>query len=257
MEPAEQSFFTSETSIVRKIWGTPDVVLFIFAGASAEFALNKSVDWLYFTGKLPADPIGRLFSTVAYAKQIVFAKKATAEHTISSIKDIHVHVENARGMDIPQWAYRDVLFMLIHYSIASYTLLERNLTEAEKEEVHKVFISVGRGMQIEGLPSSFIAWQPVHAQHLKDHLQHTALTADLFKQYRKHLGYFRFLLLLQCQSMVAPRHVKTLLGLKTYWLTKAMLWTYKLFRSRSQHLLKLVLPPKYRKKQYWQYLHHH
>lgn len=52
-------YFVSRFSIVRKIWGKSDTVLFIFAGASAEFALNKAVDWFYFTGKLPADPIGR------------------------------------------------------------------------------------------------------------------------------------------------------------------------------------------------------
>ena len=39
MEP-----FVKENSIVREIWGKSDTVLFIFAGASAEFALNKAVD---------------------------------------------------------------------------------------------------------------------------------------------------------------------------------------------------------------------
>ncbi|MFN5477681.1 MAG: hypothetical protein ACK484_13915 [Sphingobacteriales bacterium] len=60
--------FTPQDSIVRRIWGKSDTVLFIFAGAAAEFALNKAVDWLYFTGKLPSDPIGRLFSTVSMPK---------------------------------------------------------------------------------------------------------------------------------------------------------------------------------------------
>ena len=57
-------FFVKSDSIVRKIWGKSDTILFIFGGAAAEFALNKAVDWLYFTGKLPSDPLGRLFSTV-------------------------------------------------------------------------------------------------------------------------------------------------------------------------------------------------
>jgi hypothetical protein len=65
--------FVRKHSIVRKIWGNADTILFIFAGASAEFALNKAVDWLYFTGRLPSDPLGRLFSTVAYARMIVFS----------------------------------------------------------------------------------------------------------------------------------------------------------------------------------------
>src|SRR5690349_24374121 len=66
--------FVQQDSVVRKIWGKGDTILFIFAGAAAEFALNKAVDWLYFTGRLPADPLGRLFSTVSYARKIVFSE---------------------------------------------------------------------------------------------------------------------------------------------------------------------------------------
>src|SRR5437764_15377617 len=76
-------------SIVRKIWGKSDTILFIFAGAAAEFALNKAVDWLYFTGRIPKDPIGRLFSTVEYARHIVFASKEEAEAAIDKITAIH------------------------------------------------------------------------------------------------------------------------------------------------------------------------
>ena len=43
-------YFVEPNSIVRRIWGKGDTILFIFAGASAEFALNKAVDWLYYTG---------------------------------------------------------------------------------------------------------------------------------------------------------------------------------------------------------------
>src|SRR5215216_2819041 len=125
-------YFAAPDSIVRKIWGQPDVTLFIFAGASAEFALNKAVDWLYFTGKLPSDPIGRLFSTVSYAKAIVFSEKEAAYAAIDRISAIHSSIEKARDFAIPDWAYRDVLFMLIYYSIASFELLERPLTEKEK-----------------------------------------------------------------------------------------------------------------------------
>src|SRR5690348_1100680 len=117
-------YFVEKNSVVREIWGKSDTVLFIFAGAAAEFALNKAVDWLYFTGKLPADPIGRLFSTVRYARSIVFSSMDDAHKAIDTIRRIHTAVEENRGSHIPDWAYRDVLFMLIHYSIASYELLE-------------------------------------------------------------------------------------------------------------------------------------
>jgi len=70
-----QTDFVERNSIVRRIWGDPDLVLLIFAGSAAEFALNRSVDWLFFTGEIPRDPVGRLFSTVRYAQDIVLQMK--------------------------------------------------------------------------------------------------------------------------------------------------------------------------------------
>src|SRR4051794_22540292 len=136
-------FFVAKDSIVRKIWGKSDTILFIFAGSAAEFALNKAVDWLYFTGRLPADPIGRLFSTVSYARAIIFSEREEALRAIDKITSIHSAIEKSRGSVIPDWAYRDVLFMLIHYSVASFELLERKLTAEEKEEVYNVFYRTG------------------------------------------------------------------------------------------------------------------
>ncbi|MGA9326672.1 MAG: oxygenase MpaB family protein, partial [Salegentibacter sp.] len=145
-------YFVEKDTVVRQIWGKSDTILFIFAGASAEFALNKAVDWLYFTGRLPADPLGRLFSTVSYAQTIVFAEKQAALAAIDKMAAIHAGVESKRGKSIPDWAYRDVLFMLIDYSIRSFELLERKLDLSEKEEVFSVFFRVGQRMNIKDLP---------------------------------------------------------------------------------------------------------
>ena len=142
--------------------------LFIFAGASAEFALNKAVDWLYFTGKLPSDPLGRLFSTVRYARRIVFSSMDEAHTAIDTMRQIHTAVEQNRGSSIPDWAYRDVLFMLIHYSIASYELLEEKLSDEEKEEVYNVFYRVGARMGLKELPLTYIEWLPVREAHLME-----------------------------------------------------------------------------------------
>ncbi|MBW3607880.1 MAG: DUF2236 domain-containing protein, partial [Actinobacteria bacterium] len=62
--------FVGPGSIVRRVWGDADLVLLVFAGAAAEFALNRAADWLFVTGALTADPLGRLFSTAAYAQRI-------------------------------------------------------------------------------------------------------------------------------------------------------------------------------------------
>jgi hypothetical protein len=78
------SAFVRRDSIVRKIWGDADTVLLVFAGAAAKFALNRAVDWLFFTGKLTNDPIGRLFTTAAYAQHIVFADETAAARRVHS-----------------------------------------------------------------------------------------------------------------------------------------------------------------------------
>ena len=200
-------FFVAQGSIVREIWGDSDTILLIFGGAAAEFAVNKSVDWLYFTGKLPKDPIGRLFSTVTYAQQIVFSDRATAMAAIEKINLIHRHVEAARGYNIPQWAYRDVLYMLIDYSIRSFELLNRTLTFAEKEEIFDVFIEMGLAMSIKDLPDTFAAWTQMREQALADNLEWGNYSKDLYKQYKRALGNVRYRVLINVQKTLVPAAV--------------------------------------------------
>ena len=236
--------FVEKKSIVRKIWGKSDTVLFIFAGAAAEFALNKAVDWLYFTGKLPSDPIGRLFSTVRYARMIVFAPADEANKAIDTIKNIHTAVEKNRGFSIPDWAYRDVLFMLIHYSIAAYELLEKKLSADEKEEVFNVFYRVGSGMELKGLPETYLEWLPSREEHLINDLQKSNYTEDLFKQYKKHLGAMRFKVLIEGQKLVVPERVKQLLQFSDFSLLTPVVPFYKISRlMKMDWLLKNILLP--------------
>lgn len=237
-------FFVEKNSVVRKIWGKSDTVLFIFAGASAEFALNKAVDWLYFTGKLPSDPLGRLFSTVKYASRIVFSSMDEAHKAIDILRQIHSAVEQNRGSFIPDWAYRDVLFMLIHYSIASYELLENKLSYEEKEEVHNVFYRVGQRMGLKELPLSYIEWQAVRMAHLMKDLQKSVYTADLFKQYKKHLGAIRFKVLIESQKLVVPDRVKELLHFSDFSLLTPLVPVYKMSRfMKMDWLIKNILLP--------------
>lgn len=233
---------------MRQIWGKGDTILFIFAGASAEFALNKAVDWLYFTGRLPADPLGRLFSTVGYARQIVFSSKEGAHKAIDTMAKIHAGVEAKRGMAIPDWAYRDVLFMLIDYSIRSFELLERKLSTAEKAEVFEVFNKVGTRMGLKGLPASLPEWQQMREEHLQQNLNQSQLTFDLYQQYRKHLGPVRYRLLLEGQILIAPGIVLQQLKLGRVSLLRPVLSLYKLSRKlNADWLLKsLILPPAYK-----------
>ncbi|HYJ38572.1 MAG TPA: oxygenase MpaB family protein [Chitinophagaceae bacterium] len=238
-------FFVDKNSIVRKIWGKSDTILFIFAGAAAEFALNKAVDWLYFTGRLPADPLGRLFSTVAYARMIVFSKKEDAIKAIDTMRQIHTTVEQKRGATIPDWAYRDVLFMLIHYSIASFQLLERKLTEEEKQEVFDVFFRVGSRMGLIGLPGNYEEWQIMRKDHLENNLVRSEHSIDLFRQYRKHLGGMRYFLLIEGQKLVVPTQVRELLGLSRFSKLTPVIPLYKMSRTfRLDWAIKAAILPK-------------
>jgi hypothetical protein len=241
-------YFVAQNSIVRRIWGKADTVLFIFAGAAAEFALNKAVEWLYFTGKLPADPLGRLFSTVTYAQQIIFSELDNANRAIDKVTAIHKGVEQARDAKIPDWAYRDVLFMLIDYSVRSFELLERKLTMEEKDQLFDVFYRVGVRMNLAGLPKTYTEWEPVREYHLKNDMLNSHYTADLFMQYKKHLGMFRFQVLKQVQAMVVPGKVNEMLSLGNSRYLAPALSLYKLSRiiKMDENLISALLPNAYK-----------
>lgn len=245
----EKDFFVQKHSIVRRIWGNSDTILFIFAGAAGEFALSKAVDWLFYTGKLPADPIGRLFSTVTYARAIVFSEKEKASKAIQTIRLIHTQVEQSRTYAIPDWAYKQVLFMLIHYSVSAFEVLERKMTDAEKQEVMNVFLEVGTQMGLENLPHTMAEWEVMHKDILQNHLAYSSFTKALFDQYQKHLGNTRHFLLKEVQRLVSPARVSELLGYKRPTLLHLALYAYKFLRwlGLASVVKKLVLPVKYQK----------
>lgn len=236
--------FVHESSIVRKIWSKSDTIIFIFAGSSAEFALNKAVDWLYFTGKIPSDPLNRLFSTVSYAQKIVFADEESALRAIDTITAIHKGVEASRGYQIPDWAYRDVMYMLIDYSIIAYELLERKLEHHEKEEIFEVFGMVGKRMGLKDLPTTYESWVADRQLHLEQNLALSKFSHDLFQQYKKHLGLGRYLILLECQKLVVPTVVKKQLSFNKSAMAFPLLYLYKLTRllGLSDFIKSIILP---------------
>src|SRR6202008_2323674 len=106
-----------------------------------------------------------------------------ALRAIDSMTKIHAGVEAKRSVNIPDWAYRDVLFMLIDYSIRSFEVLDRKMSIAEKNEVFVVFTRMGIRMGLKGLPETFEAWEKMRQEHLQQNMQHSNYTDDLFQQY--------------------------------------------------------------------------
>ena len=160
------------------------------------------------------------------------------------MRHIHSAVEQNRGATIPDWAYRDVLFMLIYYSIASYELLEKELSIHEKEEVYNVFYRVGLRMGLKELPPNYIEWLPVREAHLAADLQKSNYTIDLFNQYKKHLGAMRFRVLIEGQKLVVPHRVKEMLNFSDFSLLTPVVPLYKISRlMKVDWLLKNILLP--------------
>ena len=223
------------------------MVLLVFAGSAAEFALNRAVDWLFFTGKLPGDPIGRLFATASYAQRIVFADDVTASRTLDGIRAAHQAVERQRGQSIPDWAHRDVLYMLIDYSERAHELLALPLTAREQNELYDVFLRVGIGLRIPDLPPSYALWRADRERHLRRDLVYSDGTAAMYSQYRRHLGPWRYRLLLLGQAALAPQHVRDLLRLKSAeWLRPLLRYYPMLVRlGLSPIIQRLLMPQRY------------
>lgn len=223
------------------------MVLLVFAGASAEFALNRAVDWLFFSGKLPSDPIGRLFTTASYAQRIVFADEVAASRTLQRIRAAHEAVERQRGQSIPDWAHRDVLYMLIDYSERAHELFARPLSIDEQSELYDVFYRVGLGLGIPDLPVSYTEWTADRERHLLRDLVYSDGTSALYTQYQNQLGSWRYRLLLRVQSILAPDHVRGLLRLdSTEWL-RPLLRLYPILAriGLRSFIQRLLMPSRY------------
>jgi uncharacterized protein (DUF2236 family) len=239
--------FVDRRSIVRTIWGDPDLVLLIFAGSAAEFALNRAVDWLFFTGEIPRDPIGRLFSTVRYAQEIVFVDEEKARHTLDRINARHASVEHKRRQTIPDWAYRDVLYMLIDYSQRAYKLLYRPLSQSQKTDLFEVFLRIGEALLIPELPGTYAEWQLDRRRHLLRDLTYSKHTSMLYAAYRRHLGLLRYYLLLEVQALLVPDQVRRLLHLNSNPLVSRLAQIYGFIGTGNIQSLvhTLLIPPRY------------
>ena len=239
--------FVSPDSIVRRIWGDGDMVLLVFAGSAAEFALNRAVDWLFFTGFLPNDPVARLVATAGYAQKIVFADTLTASTALERIRAVHQSVEHRRGQTIPDWAHRDVLYMLVDYSERAHASLERRLSPAEQHELYDVFYRVGSALGIPELPRDYAEWRVDRERHLRRDLIRSGASEALYAAYRRQLGRWRYHLLLQLQSILVPEHVRSLLRVRAArWLLPCLRLYPLMIRARMRSLLqRLLVPPQH------------
>jgi len=234
--------------VIQRIWGSPDAILFFFAGGAAEFAGIKVVDWLFFTGALPGAPIERFFETLRYAQHIFFADQAEAAAAVERVNRIHSNVERARDMAIPDWAYRDVLFILIDYGERAHTIVFGPMTEAEQLAHFDALLAIGQAMGIPGLPESYPAYQTQRHQQLLVDYAHSPLTDELYACYRRDLGAVRYWLLRLIQGSLLPAELRTIVGLTPNPLISALLRCYRYLPgggNKVRWLHGLLLPRRY------------
>lgn len=237
-------WFVEPDSIVRRIWGDSDLVLLIFSAGAAEFALNRAVDWLFFTGAIPSDPLGRFFSTAAYAQSIIFADETEAARTLARIRAIHSAVEHERGDRIPDWAHRDVLYMLIAYTERVYHLLYRPLTPVEQDAMYAIFLRTGDLLGIPDLPPTYAAWQVDRQRHIEQNLAYSNFTRALYAAYRRDLGAWRYQIFRHLQALLVPPHVHQLLNLpRAQWLRPSTLIYPSLIRLGLRPVIQRTLIP--------------
>jgi uncharacterized protein (DUF2236 family) len=231
--------------VIQRIWGSPDAILLFFAGGAAEFAASKVVDWLFFTNALPATPIDRFIDTVRVAQRVFFGTPVQAAAAIAAINRIHRHVEAARGYPIPDWAYRDVLFLLIDYGERAHTVIYGPMSAAERQEHFEAILALGHAMHLPGLPATYAAYQAQRHQQLLDDYASSPLMERLFDRYRAALGPWRYWLLRRIQASLLPAELHSVVGLRPIRLVDGMLWGFRYLPGggdKLRWLRELLLP---------------
>lgn len=239
---------TLSSAVTRRIWGSPDAILLFFAGGAAEFAAIKAVDWLFFTGRLPGAPLERFFETVRFAQSVFFGDLASATEAIEQMNSIHRRVEDARGEEIPQWAYRDMLFILIDYGERAHEVVFGPMTEAERASHFRVVLTLGEAMHLSGLPTTYAEYRDQRRQQLLEDYARGPLTDELYASYRRALGPLRFRLLGLVQASVLPEELGEVLRLKPYPLVDELLRCYRFVPgggNKLRPLHKVLLPGRY------------
>jgi uncharacterized protein (DUF2236 family) len=182
---------------------------------------------LFFTGRLPAAPVERFFETVRFAQGVFFADPAGATDAIERINRIHWRVEAARGEEIPQWAYRDMMFILIDYGERAHEVVFGAMTEAERASHFGVALALGRAMHLRDLPTTYTDYRDQRHRQLLEDYARGPLTEELYASYRRALGPFRYRLMRLVQASVLPEELRDVLRLEPYPLVDELLQCYR------------------------------
>ena len=232
--------------VSRRVWSDPTCMLLVFVGSSAEFPLNPSVEWLFYTGRLPSDPLARFLETVAWLRRLIVADEQTRNRDAKKLKQMHEVLEQKRGDTIPGSSYRDVLCMNMVYSIRGAALVTgKELEVAEKDAMVRDLSSTGLQMGIEDLPWTWQQLCDQRAERMKLWIPNQ-YTPKLLDSYRRALGPLNYKLLLSGFPLLIEEELLERLGTGKQFLSKPMQWSMPLLcrTGLSQWIYRILLPQK-------------
>src|SRR6185295_11126539 len=100
------------------------------------------------------------------------------------------------------------------------------LTPSQQDDLYAVFRRIGEELNVMELPATYAEWQQDRRRHIVRDLAHSQHTSLLFQQYRRHLGPWRYHLLLQVQALLVPHEVRRLLNLSPNNLLSGLVSAY-------------------------------
>jgi hypothetical protein len=136
-------------------------------------------------------------------------------------------VEEARGEEIPQWTYRDMLFILIDYGERAHEVVFGAMTGAERASHFGVGLALGRAMGLGGLPATYADYRDQRHRQLLEDYARGPLTDELYASYRRTLGPLRYRLLRLVQAGVLPEELRGVLRLEPNPLVEELLRCYR------------------------------
>jgi hypothetical protein len=158
---------------------------------------------------------------------VFFGDPAGATDAVERISRIHRRVEKARGEEIPQWAYRDMLFILIDYGERAHEVVFGAMTEAERASHFGVALALGQAMHLSGLPTTYAGYRDQRHRQLLEDYACGPLTEELYASYRRALGPLRYRLLRLVQAGVLPEELRGVLRLEPHPFVEKLLRCYR------------------------------
>jgi hypothetical protein len=239
------------SEITRAIWGDAENILLIYAGSAAEFALNPENHWLFYTGKLPSDPLRRFEGTLRYQRKLFFTPQEAVPALARQIKHMHSEVEKRRSQEqgeikISSHAYLQVFSMLIEYGILGYEYLHcRKMPPPERETYFNDMRAIALMMEIRDFPEDYYEYLDRRTRMVVNELQCNVLTWELMEVYRKNLARVSYWGLLQFQARFIHPTLAGRLELRTNRIFGWVYWLYPRLRFQPlfNRLFTLMISP--------------